>query len=228
MIARSCCRTVTPDAGCVARTCGFRFYGVAFNVITRRLCEGEIMENNKSSSIITNHVIFSLVAGTIPIPLADIAAVTAIQLDMIKQIAKIYSIDYDEHAGTSFASALAGASFARMGASLVKMIPGVGTIIGIGTQAVLSGASTYALGNIFERHFSLGGTLLNFDVDKVKSAYHSLVERGKEYAKKIRKDLNKDDVFRTLEKLKELKESGSITEQEFEATKKKLLDKVGE
>jgi uncharacterized protein (DUF697 family) len=186
------------------------------------------MEEDKSRSIITNHVIFSMVAGAIPLPLADIAAVTAIQVDMIKQIAKIHSVDYDEHAGKSFASSLAGASFARAGASIVKMIPGIGTMIGIGAQAVLSGASTYALGNIFERHFSLGGTLLNFDVEKVKSAYRALVEKGRDYAKKIKKELKKDDIFRTLEKLKELKDGGSITEQEYEAAKKKLLNKVGE
>lgn len=184
--------------------------------------------DEKVQEIINNHIVFSMIAGAIPVPLADIAAVTAIQLDMIKQIAKHRSIDYDENTGKSFASSLAGATFAKIGASLIKSIPGIGTILGIGTQVVLSGASTYALGNIFDNHFSQGGTLLNFNTDKVKTKYNELLDRGKKMARKLKKELKKDDTYRTLEKLKALKENGSITEQEYETTKKKLLDRIGE
>ena len=184
--------------------------------------------DDKVQEIIQNHIVFSMIAGAIPLPLADIAAVTAIQLDMIKQIAKHRSVDYDENLGKSFATSLAGATFAKVGASLIKSIPGIGTILGIGTQVVLSGASTYALGNISDNHFSQGGTLLNFNIDKVKSKYNELVARGKDLARNLKKELKKDDTYRTLEKLKALKDNGSITEQEYEATKKKLLEKIGD
>jgi hypothetical protein len=33
---------------------------------------------------------------------------------------------------------------------------------------VLAGASTYALGKVFQYHFENGGTIYNFDVDKMK------------------------------------------------------------
>ena len=49
--------------------------------------------DDKVQEIIQNHIVFSMIAGAIPLPLADIAAVTAIQLDMIKQIAKHRSVD---------------------------------------------------------------------------------------------------------------------------------------
>ena len=42
--------------------------------------------------IITDHVGFSMIAGAIPIPVLDILAVSAIQLDMIRQLAKKYEI----------------------------------------------------------------------------------------------------------------------------------------
>jgi len=177
-------------------------------------------------NLIKKHIIFSMTAGAIPIPLADIVAVTAIQLDMIKEIAEIYSVDYDKNKGKSLASSLAGASFARFGASIIKAIPGVGTIVGLGTQVILSGASTYALGKIFDSHFLEEGDLFNFDTDSVKSTYNDLLKKGKDVAKGIKKDLKSEDTFETIEKLKELKESGAITEEEFESTKKKLLKKI--
>lgn len=182
--------------------------------------------DEKTEKIIKSHIIYSMTAGAIPIPLADIAAVTAIQIDMIKQIAERYSVNYDVNKGKSFASSLAGASFASVGASIVKLLPGVGTLVGIGTQVILSGASTYALGNIFEGHFSGGGTLSNFNIDGVKGQYAKLLKKGKKFAREVRKGIKEDDVFETIEKLKKLKESGAISNEEFEKTRKKLLDKL--
>ena len=176
--------------------------------------------------IIKKHVIFSMTAGAIPIPLADIAAVTAIQLDMIKDIAELYDVPYDKNKGKSIASALAGASFARVGASIVKTIPGIGTLAGLASQVILSGASTYALGKIFESHFSAEGDLFNLETDSVKQKYKEFLKKGKDFASNLRKEDDSDDVFATIEKLKSLKESGAISEEEFEKTKKELLKKV--
>lgn len=184
------------------------------------------VHNKTVHEIIRSHTIFAMTAGAIPIPLADIAAVTAIQLDMIKQIAAHYEVSYDSNKGKSIASALAGATLARMGASMVKSLPGVGTILGVGMQMVLAGASTYALGNIFDGHFSEKGTFDNFNVDKVKDKYNEYYDKGKKYAKDLKSKFKKDDTYQTIEKLKELKDKGMITEQEYEETKKKLLDKL--
>lgn len=178
------------------------------------------------NTIIKNHMIFSMTAGAIPIPLADIAAVTAIQMDMIRQIADQHGVPYDANRGKSFAGALAGATLARLGASVVKSLPGVGTIIGVGTQVVLSGASTYALGSLFDRHFSEGGTLIDFNVDRLRERYDHLVTEGKQLAKKIGDELRGDDVAATVEKLKSLHDRGVITDAEFETTKARLLDKL--
>ena len=55
------------------------------------------MEENKNSdhkeaahSIIKNHMVWSMGAGFIPVPIADLFAVSAIQLDMIRQLSKLY------------------------------------------------------------------------------------------------------------------------------------------
>ncbi len=189
--------------------------------------EQPIKEGN-IDSIIKKHIAFSITAGAIPIPLVDFVAITAIQLDMLKQISDFYGVRFDRNEGKSLASSMIGVSIAKIGASFIKAIPGVGTVAGIGAQVILAGASTYALGKVFELHFANEGTLANFDPKKMKKEYDGFLAKGKGIAKKMKEDSTQEDVFNTIEKLKQLHESGAITEEDFEKTKKKLLEKIAD
>ncbi|MEM8527198.1 MAG: DUF697 domain-containing protein [Bacteroidota bacterium] len=210
----------------------------------------KFMSSNKSDrskhadTVVRNHVLFSMGAGLIPIPVADIFAVSASQLDMIRQLCKVYEIDFQETQGKAIVSALTSSTLARVGAgSLAKAIPIVGSFVGGVTNSVLAGASTYALGEVFKRHFETGGTILDFDVDRLKKVYQEKFEKGKEVAKDMKKeDEQKKAGFKTdeaaptvtassgiTERLKELanlKESGIITEEEFQKMKQKLIDSL--
>ena len=65
----------------------------------------------------------------------------------------MYEIDFSEQAGKASITALTSSGLARLGARAVKFIPGVGTILGGVAMGVLSGASSYALGQVFKKHF---------------------------------------------------------------------------
>ncbi len=190
-------------------------------------------------SVIKNHMIWSMGAGLIPVPIADFFAVSAIQLDMIRQMCKLYSLDFKESEGKAIITSLTGSGLARMGAkAMVKFIPGVGSVLGGITMAVLSGASSYALGEVFKKHFETGGTFLDFDPERLKKYYNEKFEKGKKVAremkekrdkteKMIKKTAKKQDSGNIVEKLKELgelKKEGLISEDEFEKMKKKLID----
>lgn len=149
-----------------------------------------IMQENKTpseraDSIIQNHMIWSMGAGLIPVPIADFFAVSAIQLDMIRQLAKVYGIDFSEQAGKASITSLTSSGLARLGARAVKFIPGVGTILGGITMSILSGASSYALGQVFKKHFESGGTFLDFEPGRVKKFYDEQFEKGKVIAKEV-------------------------------------------
>jgi uncharacterized protein (DUF697 family) len=183
-----------------------------------------------ADSIIKNHMIWSMGAGFIPIPIADLFAVSAIQLDMIRQLAKLYEIDFKQTEGKALISALTGTGLARLGARAVKFIPGVGSVIGGITLAALSGASSYALGEVFKKHFETGGTFLDFDPSRLKKYYDEKFEKGKEVAKEIQKDQKVKEknsssttIIDKLKDLADLKEKGLISNEEFEEFKKKLL-----
>jgi len=195
---------------------------------------GKKTDAEKIDKIISRHILFSMTAGAIPIPLVDIAAVTAIQVDMIKQIAEVYNVPFDNDKGKSIVTSLAGASLAhmggatagRIGASVLKSIPLVGTFLGVSTQVVLSGATTYAIGKAFDLHFSKDGTFVDFKAEEIKKSFDEFFQKGKEIVEKLKKDTKDEDALDTIEKLNKLKESGAITKKEFEDAKKKILEKI--
>jgi len=207
-----------------------------------------------ADTVIRNHVLFSMGAGFIPLPVADIFAVSASQLDMIRQLCKVYEVDFTETQGKAIVSALTSSTLARVGAgSLAKVIPVVGSIVGGVTNSVLAGASTYALGEVFKKHFETGGTILDFDTGRLKKLYKEKFEKGKKVAKEWKEEAeaaaseatettstttsttsstttNSSDNNAVVERLKEiaeLKESGIITEEEFLEMKKKIIERFG-
>lgn len=192
------------------------------------------MENktNHANTIVKNHIVWSMGAGFIPVPIADLFAVTAIQLDMIRQLSNLYDVDFKETSGKAIITSLSGASVARMGARAIKFIPGVGSVLGGVTLAVLSGASTYALGEVFKTHFENGGTFLDFDISRIKRMYDESFEKGKDVARDIHKEQEEQkkkaeaadsDPLVRIKELADLKEKGLLTDEEYDALKKKLI-----
>ena len=191
-----------------------------------------------ADTIIKNHIIWSMGAGLIPVPIVDFFAVSGIQLDMIRQLCKLYDQDFRESEGKAIITSLTGSGLARMGAkAMIKFIPGVGSVIGGMTMAVLSGASSYALGEVFKKHFETGGTFLDFDPKRLKKLYDEKFEKGKKVAEQIKRDNEKKreaaeqaadgktsgKMVDKLKELAELRREGLITEEEFTSMKKKLI-----
>ena len=193
------------------------------------------MENTvKANSVIKNHMIWSMGAGMIPVPIADLFAVSAIQLDMIRSLAKVYEIDFKENEGKALITALTGSGLARLGASAIKLIPGVGSVLGGVTRAVLSGASSYAIGEVFKKHFETGGTFLDFDPKRLSRYYDEMFEKGKEIARQMKSEEQEmptqeaveEDVITRLQKLAELKDNRVLTDEEFQLMKKRILEET--
>ena len=199
---------------------------------------GEKTDREKhADTIIRNHMVWSMGAGLIPFPVADFFAVSAIQLDMVRQLCKLYEVDFKENEMKAIITALTTSGFAKMGAkAMIKFIPGIGSIIGGISMAVLSGASSYAVGEVFKKHFETGGTILDFDMERLKKLYNEKFEKGKKMAEDIQKEEKaKKDAFKVqkqaandpvakLKELADLKKEGLITEEEYEAMKKKVID----
>jgi uncharacterized protein (DUF697 family) len=129
----------------------------------------------QAEKTVKKYVYWSIGAGLIPVPLVDLAALTGIQLKMIADLAKEYGIKFSKDSGKALLSSLLGGSVTAKGgpiaASAVKGVPLVGQAAGALTMPAVAGASTYAVGKVFIAHFESGGTLLDFDPDKMRAYY---------------------------------------------------------
>ncbi|HMN89400.1 MAG TPA: DUF697 domain-containing protein [Saprospiraceae bacterium] len=214
--------------------------------IKKQFMSDEIKQEKSShaDSVIRNHMLIAMGVGFIPLPLMDVLAAGAVQLDMIRQLCKVYDVEFKENQGKAVISALTTSILTKMGVrSALKLIPGVGTIIGGLTLAMFNGASTYALGEVFKKHFELGGTILDFDVERVRKAYKEKFEKGKKIAEDLKREeeakkaataapkgdpepvaADQSQVIARIKQLAEMKEQGIISPEEFEQMKKKLIE----
>ncbi|PKK90779.1 MAG: hypothetical protein CVV64_07835 [Candidatus Wallbacteria bacterium HGW-Wallbacteria-1] len=218
--------------------------------------KNEKFKEDDADRIIHSHVLYAMTGGAIPIPLADLAAVTAVQLDMLRRLAELYDVDFDKESARSLISAIVGATASKIGASMVKAIPGVGIIVGTGAQIILAGASTYALGHIFEVHFANKGDFMDVDTESMRHSYKDWLKKGQEYAKSLKKGgldnenefeenhedsthenessreassekgEEQNDPFDDIRKLRELLDSGIIDKADFDKTKMEILERI--
>jgi uncharacterized protein (DUF697 family) len=126
--------------------------------------------------VVERFSLWSGAAGLIPLPFVDLAAVGAVQIQMLRRISKIYGVPFSQNRGKAIIASLAGATIpasSGIGAmSVVKSVPVAGSAVGVLAMPTLSAGATYAIGMTFVEHFASGGTLLDF-----KSAdYHKFMK----------------------------------------------------
>ena len=93
----------------------------------------------------------------------------------------------------------------------------------------MSAASTYAVCQVAIGQFKSGRNFVLVDLDDAKRIYEKALEKGKAFVKSIESEVNPEEskeTYENLEKLKSLKESGVLTEAEYEEKKNQLLAKL--
>lgn len=135
------------------------------------------LKKQEASSKVNWYAGSGILAGAEPIPFADIAAVSAIQVAMLVHINKIYDIGLSkERIGELLAllASVAGSSIAvRFAGSMLKFIPGLGSLIGGSINAALAVASTKLIGNTYvsylDRNYESLQNGISFDESELKS-----------------------------------------------------------
>jgi len=120
-----------------------------------------------ASKLVDRFAMWSGVAGLVPIPVIDVAAVAGLQLQLLRRLSQIYNVPFSENSGKAVIAALAGTAIpATSGigaASLLKSVPILGTIASGFVMPALAAGATFAIGKAFIQHFESGGTLLDFN-----------------------------------------------------------------
>lgn len=143
--------------------------------------------SDKADRLITKYAYSSSLTGFIPVPVLDIIGLMSVQRIMLYRMSVLYDVPFQKHLAKALLSTLMGSlasgAAAPIAGSALKLIPGVGTLVGGAGMATLGGASTYAIGKVFKQHFEEGGTLQDFDPDKVEVELEMELEEGKKLTK---------------------------------------------
>ena len=142
--------------------------------------------------LIKNHVYVSIGIGLVPVPFLDFVGVTGVELNLLRKLAQVYNVPFSKDMVKNLIGALIGGAFpasvgARITGSMTKAVPVMGYIAGALGSSVISGASTYAIGKVFNRHFSEGGTFLSFDIEEARAYYEEMFKEGQNVAAEMKK-----------------------------------------
>ncbi len=125
--------------------------------------------------VVSSYRAWSITAAATPLPLVDGALIAGVQLRMLHRLAKLYGVRFErERVMPLLAALLGGWTPLNIGVGAAgiaaKMVPGIGTLIGIGTAIGTTIAATDQIGDMFIRHFEAGGTFRDFDPKKYRKA----------------------------------------------------------
>ena len=150
-----------------------------------------------AEKIIQGHVIAAMAAAVVPLPvLVDIVAVTALEVHMITKLARVYEFPVPNKlvaskALVSLAGGIGPAYISVKFEHLVKSVPVAGYAAYVAVLSISNGASVYAVGKIFQKHFESGGTFLSSGNSVLRRYYKEHFNEGKKRIPAMRLEVQK-------------------------------------
>jgi uncharacterized protein (DUF697 family) len=120
----------------------------------------------RAVAIVERHANMAVVGGVIPIPIANVAAITALMVRMVRQLSRLYGVPFEKNRTHALIIGLMGGVMPTGLASaatsaLVLFVPGVNAL-GLVVSSVTAGTCARSLGMLFVDHFESGATLVDF------------------------------------------------------------------
>lgn len=159
------------------------------------------------------------IAGAValaPIPFADIAVITPLQVAMVAGVGYFFGVPVSKKMFLELGSVL-GAGFAlREGArQLIKLLPGVGSVIG----SAVAFAGTMGLGEAAILWFSRG---MDVPPEELRSAFRNAAARAREEYREHEKKAQEAGV--AVAELKKKRDAGLLSDDEFQRALASLLE----
>ena len=114
-------------------------------------------------AIVERHATYSAVGGVIPLPIVNVASVTAIIIRMVKVLSDLYDVPFKRDRARAIVVGLVGGTLptglAAVATSTLHYIVPASALIGLAVSSVTAAACTRNIGRIFVDHFESGATL---------------------------------------------------------------------
>ena len=111
----------------------------------------------QARSIVERHKTFAAVGGLFPLPIVNVAGVTAVILRMVKQLSDLYGVPFERDRTRSFIVGLVGGAvptgLGTATASTLAFVLPAHALVGLGVSAISAGALTRGIGLVFVDHF---------------------------------------------------------------------------
>ena len=111
----------------------------------------------QARSIVERHKTFAAVGGLFPLPIVNVASVTAVILRMVKQLSDLYGVPFERDRTRSFILGLVGGAvptgLGTATASTLAFVLPAHALVGLGVSAISAGALTRGIGLVFLDHF---------------------------------------------------------------------------
>jgi uncharacterized protein (DUF697 family) len=106
-----------------------------------------------AQKIVDRHRNYAALGGLVPLPAANIASITAVNVRMVKQLSELYGVSFQRDRTRSFIVGLIGGAVpsgvgVAASSTLMWIVPG-GLLWGLGASAVTAGALTRGIGSVF-------------------------------------------------------------------------------
>jgi uncharacterized protein (DUF697 family) len=122
----------------------------------------------RARAIVERHATYSAADGLIPLPLVNVASVTAIILRMVKRLSTLYGVPFERDRARAIVVGLAGGAtptgLAAVTTSTLQYLVPASALIGLAVSSVAAVGCTRSIGRIFVEHFENGETLHEFSV----------------------------------------------------------------
>jgi uncharacterized protein (DUF697 family) len=118
---------------------------------------------SQATRIVERHAVYSGLGGFIPVPLANVASITAVIVRMVKVLSSLYGVPFQRDRARAIVIGLMGGAMptglaTATTSTLVYIVPGSG-LIGLAVSSLTAAACTRSIGRIFVEHFESGATL---------------------------------------------------------------------
>lgn len=137
---------------------------------------------DESRAAIRHHALWAAGLGMVPVPIFDMAAITAIQVRLARRLSAIYGLPFSNQVAKSVVAGLIAGGGSQLSALVVsryvKWVPGIGQLLGAASFPAAASALTYGMGRVLARHFEKGGRLEDLDLDHGRAALRREVRSG--------------------------------------------------
>ena len=118
---------------------------------------------SRARAIVERHATYSAFGGIIPLPIVNVASITAVIVRMVKVLSDLYGVPFERDRARAIVVGLMGGAMptglaAVTASTLVYIVPG-SNLIGLAVSSITAIACTRGIGRVFIEHFESGATL---------------------------------------------------------------------